>query len=120
MLLDLGRLAKLLGMIGSVHDGESLAAARIAHGMVERAGADWSRLLKQPDVPSAPRARPAEPARPSPATGEEIEAIFDQARRWERARKRSHPSDGARRRAHEAYGRAAALTDPPASDPEAP
>jgi hypothetical protein len=120
MLLDLGRLAKLLGMIGSVHDGESLAAARIAHGMVERAGADWSRLLRQPDVPAAPRARPAEPARPSPATEEEIEAILDQARRWERARKHSRPSDGARRRAHAAYGRAAALTDLLAPDPEAP
>ena len=35
------RLAKLLGMIGSQHDGEALAAARKAHQCLHQLGLTW-------------------------------------------------------------------------------
>jgi len=45
---DIQKLAKLLGMIGSNHDGEALAAARKAYEMVERIGTTWPDLLQVP------------------------------------------------------------------------
>ena len=39
------RLAKLLGMVGSAHDGEALNAARLADRMVFDAGLTWASVL---------------------------------------------------------------------------
>jgi hypothetical protein len=39
--MDLDRLAKLLGMIGSNADGEALTAARMADKLVRDAGMTW-------------------------------------------------------------------------------
>jgi len=47
---DLQKLAKLLGMAGSKHDGEALAAARKADEMVKRIGATWENILAGPVV----------------------------------------------------------------------
>jgi hypothetical protein len=41
MTLDREKLAKILGLVGSVHDGEALLAARRAHGMLAAAGLTW-------------------------------------------------------------------------------
>ena len=43
--LDRALLVKLLGMIGSAHDGEALAAARKADGIVKSAGMTWLEVL---------------------------------------------------------------------------
>jgi hypothetical protein len=44
------RLAKLLGMIGSAHDGEALNAARLADKVVREAGLTWIDILGKPVV----------------------------------------------------------------------
>lgn len=43
--LDKKRLVKVLGMLGSRHDGEALNAARNAHAMLAQAGMTWAELL---------------------------------------------------------------------------
>lgn len=43
--LDRDRLGKVLGMLGSAHDGEVLAAARQAHRIVSEAGATWEAVF---------------------------------------------------------------------------
>jgi hypothetical protein len=50
--LNRERLAKLLGMLGSEHDGEVVTAARHADALVRRAGLTW------PDVVAANDAQP--------------------------------------------------------------
>jgi hypothetical protein len=42
---DRQRLARLLGMVGSNHDGEALNAARLADRLVRDRGARWSDVL---------------------------------------------------------------------------
>ncbi|HUI18096.1 MAG TPA: hypothetical protein VL244_10550 [Alphaproteobacteria bacterium] len=42
------RLASILGMLGSAHDGEILAAARAAEAERKRLGATWRQLLSVP------------------------------------------------------------------------
>jgi hypothetical protein len=53
----LGRLAKVCGMFGSVHDGEVVAAALRAEALVRGAGLTWPDVL-QPALPAP--ARPVE------------------------------------------------------------
>ena len=43
--LDKKRLVKVLGMLGSRHDGEALNAARTAHIMLAQAKTTWAELL---------------------------------------------------------------------------
>jgi hypothetical protein len=43
--LDKKRLVKVLGMLGSRHDGEALNAARNAHAMLAHAKMTWADLL---------------------------------------------------------------------------
>ena len=43
--LDRRRLVKVLGMLGSHHDGEVLAAARLAQYMLGQAKMSWAELL---------------------------------------------------------------------------
>jgi hypothetical protein len=43
--LDRDRLAKVLGMLGSHHDGEVLTAGRTAHALLRAAGTTWPELL---------------------------------------------------------------------------
>jgi hypothetical protein len=53
------RIAKLLGMIGSNHDGEALNAARLADGLVREARVTWPAVLEPPaPAPSQPRYEP--------------------------------------------------------------
>jgi hypothetical protein len=46
--LDLKKLALILGMCGSAHDGEVVSAARTADRMVKQAGKRWLDLLETP------------------------------------------------------------------------
>jgi len=55
-LVDLQRLARVCGLLGSEHDGEALAAARQAEKIRKKVGLTWEELL----VPS-PRQRSADP-----------------------------------------------------------
>jgi hypothetical protein len=48
------RLARLLGMVGSVHDGEALAAARLADKLVRRCGLTWADVFAPPEPALAP------------------------------------------------------------------
>jgi hypothetical protein len=43
--IDRDRLAKLLGMMGSTHDGEALAAARQAERLRAEAGLTWPEII---------------------------------------------------------------------------
>jgi hypothetical protein len=52
---ELERLIKLLGMLGSAHDGERAAAGLKAHELVRRHGLTWSDvLLAAPQTPATP------------------------------------------------------------------
>ena len=63
-VLDRELLEKLLGMIGSPHDGEALAAARKADALVRRAGLTWPDVLAGRDQPPPQvEAAPVQPAR---------------------------------------------------------
>jgi hypothetical protein len=55
-LVDLRRLARVCGLLGSDHDGEALAAARQAEKLRKKVGLTWDELL----VPS-PRPRSRDP-----------------------------------------------------------
>jgi hypothetical protein len=57
--LDRDRLARVLGMLGSAHDGEVAAAGRIAHEIVRSAGATWFDVVAAP--PAIPPRRATEP-----------------------------------------------------------
>ena len=54
--VDLRRLARVCGLLGSDHDGEALAAARQAEKLRKKVGLSWDELL----VPS-PRQRSGDP-----------------------------------------------------------
>ena len=43
--MDRSRLAQVLGMMGSAHDGEALNAARVAVRMLKEAGLTWPQML---------------------------------------------------------------------------
>jgi hypothetical protein len=45
MSVDRNRLAQVLGMLGSAHDGEALNAARLASKMIRDAGLTWFDVL---------------------------------------------------------------------------
>lgn len=74
-LLD--KLGKVLGMLGSQHDGEVLAAGRRAHIMVTAAGWTWPGLLglariSEPPPPPPPPAPPP----PSPECRMELDMVM--------------------------------------------
>jgi hypothetical protein len=50
------KLAKVLGMLGSVHDGEVAAAGRRANAMVKDAGLSWGEVIA-PAAPALPPRR---------------------------------------------------------------
>jgi len=52
--LDRQRLAKLLGMMGSAHDGEVIAAARHAERLLADAGLTWAEIVV-PRLPAPPQ-----------------------------------------------------------------
>jgi len=52
------KLVKILGMLGSAHDGEVAAAGRRAHSMLKAMGLTWSDVIK----PAAPKSE--QPQRP--------------------------------------------------------
>jgi hypothetical protein len=52
----IARLVKLLGMLGSAHDGERAAAGLKAHELVKRSGLQWDDLIALPP-PVGPRWR---------------------------------------------------------------
>jgi hypothetical protein len=66
--LDRVRLVKVLGMLGSRHDGEVLAAARLAQYMLGQAKMSWADLL---DV------KPG--AEPEPLAQEDVQAAAAEA-----------------------------------------
>jgi hypothetical protein len=51
------KLAAVLGMLGSTHDGEALNAARLADRMRRAAGVTWTDLLSGPAVCTYPPPR---------------------------------------------------------------
>jgi hypothetical protein len=53
------KLAKVCGLFGSHHDGEVLAAARMAHRIIREAGATWPEAL----TPTLPAPEPQRQAR---------------------------------------------------------
>jgi hypothetical protein len=55
--VDLQRLVKVCGMLGSQHDGEVVAAARQAEKLRKALGLSWSDLLVSP-AQSTPHGRP--------------------------------------------------------------
>jgi len=53
-LVDTDRLAKLLGMMGSAHDGKALNAARAADKLVRDAGLTWPDIIASSALPILP------------------------------------------------------------------
>lgn len=51
MMVDRERLCKLLGMLGSAHDGEIAAAGRADDALVRRAGLTWAAIIAPPQLP---------------------------------------------------------------------
>lgn len=51
---DKSTISKLLGLIGSAHDAEALAAARKAHALVKQRGVTWPQVLGLSTTPIAP------------------------------------------------------------------
>jgi hypothetical protein len=45
MALDRAKLTKLLGMLGSAHDGERAAAGKLASDLIRHAGLSWAEVL---------------------------------------------------------------------------
>lgn len=62
MPLDIARLAKFCGMLGSEHDGERASAAAMATNLLRGAGMTWAQLVE-----AAGRSLAAPPPRPAPA-----------------------------------------------------
>lgn len=54
-MLDRDKLARVLGMLGSAHDGEIAAAARAADALVRQSGLTWFQVV---DPPVGPPQRP--------------------------------------------------------------
>jgi hypothetical protein len=52
---DRARLVKLLGMLGSAHDGEVLNAARHIDAMLRASGGDWDKLLSPAPANAGPK-----------------------------------------------------------------
>ncbi len=50
--LDWSRLRKLLGMLGSSHDGEALNAARLVDEMLQASGSSWEALIPDEEIPT--------------------------------------------------------------------
>ena len=46
---DRQRLARILGLTGSTHDGEALAAVRKANAQIVAADVTWDEILRPPD-----------------------------------------------------------------------
>src|SRR5262245_43671621 len=61
--VDLERLVKLLGMLGSAHDGERAAAGLKAHELIRRHGLQWSDVILAAPAPAAKREPVVEPWR---------------------------------------------------------
>ena len=81
--LDMAKLAAVLGMMGSEHDGEALSAARTAERLRRHSGLAWADLLRETPawVPPEPRPAPHIPAR----LGGAVPAAAGFAHRVERA-----------------------------------
>jgi hypothetical protein len=63
------KLVKVLGMLGSDHDGEIAAAGRRANAMVRGAGLTWDQVLAPVDfAPESPRRPPRRWRRPTSAS----------------------------------------------------
>lgn len=71
--LDRVRLAKVLGMLGSRHDGEVLAAARLAQYMLGQSKTTWADLLQ---------VKPGEEPEPLPQEDEVAAAAATRARKY--------------------------------------
>ena len=69
--LDRQRLAKLLGMMGSAHDGEVVAAARQAERLRADAGLTWHDIV----LPALPAPRPQR--RGAMTLGQAIQFVLD-------------------------------------------
>jgi hypothetical protein len=52
--LDRNKLARILGMLGSAHDGEVAAAGRAADALIRGAGLAWPEVLAGPAQPPPP------------------------------------------------------------------
>ena len=52
---ELDKLARILGMLGSEHDGERAAAGLLATRTVREMGTTWSELLRPPATPHLER-----------------------------------------------------------------
>lgn len=82
-VVSLDRLAAVLGMMGSDHDGEVLSAARMAEKLRREAGVTWHELL----IPTEPPARASYTAPEPPGWWDMVEACRarpDRLTDWER------------------------------------
>jgi hypothetical protein len=68
--LDTARLAALMGMTDSAHDGEALNAVRMANRLLRQSGRTWADVLTEAAPPQPPpQASQQPPPPPTPDTG---------------------------------------------------
>ena len=70
------RLTKLLGMLGSAHDGERAVAAAKADELVRSRGLTWSDVVARPQPVSAPRRSSSEAWHEPETIREKIDAAL--------------------------------------------
>ena len=80
---DPDKLARVLGLLGSDHDGEVIAAARAAERLRRQTGKSWTELLlDQGQLPLVrPPAEPSASARASAAKARPVAAAMGRPRK---------------------------------------
>jgi hypothetical protein len=80
---DRQRLAKLLGMAGSQHDGEALNAARLANRMVRERGITWFDVMLPPEDRHSQQQATADPSQDWRRTASACSRFPHLINRWE-------------------------------------
>ncbi|MFC0408238.1 hypothetical protein [Roseomonas elaeocarpi] len=78
---DLAKLVRVLGLLGSEHDGERAAAAMAAHRLIKRSGLSWQQLLGPAQAASR---GPAASRRPAEDPAEALKATSSRLRQAQR------------------------------------
>jgi hypothetical protein len=120
---ECGRLARILGMLGSEHAGERAAAALQAEAFRKRHGLTWEAMLSVPPVAAVREPRPARPEPPPPVDPAQEAARRQAAEDLAAAQAKWAREDAARKatwRAEQAEKAAREAEPPPRFDPPLP
>lgn len=109
---ELERLIRILGMLGSGHDGEALNAARLAVRWLANAGTDWRSLLTPPEEMPVVGVGVADEARVLRDEIARLRREMAQAESREKSAYRKGVGDGLKTMAAQVKAQAAATAQP--------